>query len=74
MLAEAGAEVIKIEQPGGENARRFPPMVDGESAAFAMLNRGKKSLVLDLKSETDLAKLKPLIARADIVIEQFRPA
>ena len=44
MLAEAGAEVIKIEQPGGENARRFPPMIGDESAAFAMLNRGKKSL------------------------------
>ncbi len=51
MLAEAGAEVIKIEQPGGENARRFPPMVDGESAAFLMLNRGKKSMTLDLKSD-----------------------
>ena len=44
MLAEAGAEVIKIERPGGEDMRRFPPIVDGESAAFAMLNRGKKSL------------------------------
>jgi crotonobetainyl-CoA:carnitine CoA-transferase CaiB-like acyl-CoA transferase len=44
MLAEAGAEVIKIEKPGGENARRFPPMVDGESAAFVMLNRGKTSI------------------------------
>src|SRR6201993_3715595 len=73
MLAEAGAEVIKIEQPGGENARRFPPMLDGESAAFAMLNRGKKSVTLDLKSAADLAKLKPLIERADILIEQFRP-
>ncbi len=73
MLAEAGAEVLKIEQPGGENARRFPPLIDGESAAFAMLNRGKKSLVLDLKSKTDLAKLRPLIARADILLEQFRP-
>ena len=52
MLAEAGAEVLKIEQPGGENARRFPPLIDDESAAFAMLNRGKKSLALDLKNET----------------------
>src|ERR1700686_1759218 len=73
MLAEAGAEVLKIEKPGGEDARRFPPAFDGESATFAMLNRGKKSLVLDLKSATDRAKLVPLIKRADILMEQFRP-
>ena len=73
MLAEAGAEVIKIERPGGEDMRRFPPMVDGESAAFAMLNRGKTIVTLDLKSETDRAQLQPLLARADILIEQFRP-
>lgn len=73
MLAEAGADVIKIERPGGEDMRRFPPMVNGESAAYAMLNRGKEVLTLDLKSEADRDKLKPLIARADIVIEQFRP-
>jgi alpha-methylacyl-CoA racemase len=73
MLAEAGAEVIKIEQLGGENARRFPPLVDGESAAFAMLNRGKKAIALNLKSEADRAQLKPLLERADILVEQFRP-
>ena len=73
MLAEAGAEVIKIEPPGGENARHFPPFIDGESAAFAMLNRGKEALAVDLKSDADRAKLKPLIERADILIEQFRP-
>src|SRR5215470_8601123 len=73
MLAEAGAEVIKIEQPGGENARRFPPMVDGESAVFLMLNRGKTSMTLDLKNEADRDRLVPLIKRADILVEQFRP-
>ena len=73
MLAEAGAEVIKIERPGGEDMRRFPPLVDGESAAFAMLNRGKQVLTIDLKSEGDRATLRPLLARADILIEQFRP-
>ncbi len=73
MLVEAGAEVIKVEKPGGEDARRFPPSLDGESATFAMLNRGKQSLTLDLKNAADLEKLKPLIKRADILIEQFRP-
>jgi crotonobetainyl-CoA:carnitine CoA-transferase CaiB-like acyl-CoA transferase len=73
LLAEAGAEVLKIEQPGGENARKFPPFVDGESAAFAMLNRGKRSMALDLKTDADREKLLPLISRADILVEQFRP-
>ncbi|MGH6663644.1 MAG: CaiB/BaiF CoA transferase family protein [Pseudolabrys sp.] len=73
MLAEAGAEVLKIEQPGGENARRFPPMIDEDSAAFVMLNRGKKSLTRDLKNKADLDRLVPLIKRADILMEQFRP-
>ena len=73
MLAEAGADVLKIERPGGEDARQFPPLIDGESAIFALLNRGKKGLSLDLKSEADRAKLKPLLERADILIEQFRP-
>src|SRR5262245_1090261 len=73
MLAEAGAEVIKIEQPGGENARRFPPMIDGESAVFLMLNRGKTSMALDLKNETDRARLAPLIRRGAMFLEQFRP-
>jgi crotonobetainyl-CoA:carnitine CoA-transferase CaiB-like acyl-CoA transferase len=73
MLAEAGAEVIKIERPGGEEMRRHPPMLNGDSAAFALLNRGKRSLVLDLKRRDDQARLAPLIARADILVEQFRP-
>ena len=73
MLAEAGAEVLKIEQPGGENARHFPPFIDGESVAFAMLNRGKASMALDLKSDADREKLAPLIKHADILVEQFRP-
>jgi alpha-methylacyl-CoA racemase len=73
MLAEAGAEVIKIERPGGEDMRRFPPLTEGGSATFAMLNRGKQSLVLDLKRRADRERLKPLLARADILVEQFRP-
>src|SRR5258708_3893580 len=73
MLAEAGAEVIKIERPGGEELRRHPPYIDGESAVYAMLNRGKKSIVLDLKAADAGARLEPLLARCDVVVEQFRP-
>jgi alpha-methylacyl-CoA racemase len=73
MLAEAGAQVIKIERPGGEDMRRYEPRFDGESAMFAMLNRGKKSLVFDLKEERDRAQLMPLVKRADVLVEQFRP-
>ena len=57
LLAEAGAEVIKIERPGGEDMRHYEPRFDGESAMFALLNRGKTSLVLDLKSDADRDKL-----------------
>jgi crotonobetainyl-CoA:carnitine CoA-transferase CaiB-like acyl-CoA transferase len=73
MLAEAGAQVIKVERPGGEDMRRYEPRFDGESAMFAMLNRGKRSLVLDLKDERDRARLMPLVKRADVLVEQFRP-
>lgn len=73
MLAEAGAEVIKIERPGGEDMRRMPPMVGGESAVFGLLNRGKSVMTLDLKDAAARAKLIPLLKRADILIEQFRP-
>ena len=73
MLAEAGAQVIKIERPGGEDMRRFEPFWEGEGAAFALLNRGKTSLVLDLKSDDDRKKLKPLLEKADVLVEQFRP-
>ena len=73
MLAEAGAEVIKIERPGGEDMRAFPPQVNGDSAVYALLNRGKTVLELDLKSDAGRSRLKPLLARADIVVEQFRP-
>ena len=74
MLAEAGAEVVKIERPpGGDDMRAYKPLWGQEAVNFAILNRGKKSLALDLKNPADRAKLDPLIARADIVVEQFRP-
>jgi len=73
LLAEAGAEVVKIEQPDGDEMRRHGPHLDGESVPFAMLNRGKTALALDLKSREGHARLAPLLARADVLVEQFRP-
>jgi alpha-methylacyl-CoA racemase len=73
MLAEAGAEVIKVERPGGEDMRVMPPRFDGEAAVFALLNRGKKSVVADLKNENDRNRLMPLVEKADVLVEQFRP-
>jgi len=72
-LAEAGARIVKIERPGGEDMRGFPPRFGETSAPFAVLNRGKESVEIDLKAPDALARLKPLIAKADILIEQFRP-
>jgi alpha-methylacyl-CoA racemase len=73
MLAEAGAEVIKIERPGGEDMRGTPPRHDGAAAVFSLLNRGKKCLVLDLKNENDRKRLRSLLEKADVIVEQFRP-
>jgi crotonobetainyl-CoA:carnitine CoA-transferase CaiB-like acyl-CoA transferase len=73
MLAESGAEVIKIERPGGETMRHYEPRFDGESAMFALLNRGKRSLTIDLKREHGAEQLVQLLRRADVLVEQFRP-
>ena len=73
LLAEAGADVIKIERPGGEEMRHYAPRWGAESANFALLNRGKKSLALDLKDRAERDRLRPLLERADVLVEQFRP-
>ena len=74
MLAEAGAEVVKIERAGsGDDMRHWPPRWGTDNAGFAFLNRGKHSVALDLKRPEDRARLAPLIARADVLVEQFRP-
>lgn len=73
MLADLGAEVIKIEAPGGEMMRMRPPMRNGASAMYGQLNAGKKSIVLDLKSEAGAHAIKQLVAQVDIVVENFRP-
>jgi crotonobetainyl-CoA:carnitine CoA-transferase CaiB-like acyl-CoA transferase len=74
LLAEAGAEVIKIERPGrGDEMRSYVPKFGADSVNFALLNRGKRSIAIDLKAADAIGRLKPLIERADVVVEQFRP-
>jgi crotonobetainyl-CoA:carnitine CoA-transferase CaiB-like acyl-CoA transferase len=74
MLSEAGAEVIKFERPEtGEDARLTEPTIDGESIGFAVLNHGKRSVALDLKSGEAMDILRPLLEKADVLVEQFRP-
>lgn len=74
MLAEAGATVIKVEKPGGgDEMRSYEPKVDESSLNFHMLNRGKKSLALDLKDPADRQYLDQWIEKADVILEQFRP-
>jgi len=74
LLAEAGAEVIKIERPGvGDELRTYLPRVGQDSANFALLNRGKRSIAIDLKEKGAVERLAPLIRSADVVVEQFRP-
>ena len=73
-LADLGAEVVKVEPPGGDDTRRFgPPFSGGISTYFLSVNRGKRSIVLDLKTPGDLGICRDLAARADILIENFRP-
>jgi len=74
LLCDMGAEVIKVEEPGqGDYVRSVPPYENGVSVAFEMLNRGKKSLALNLQTEQGQEVLKRLVAKADVFLESFRP-
>ncbi len=74
ILAEAGAEVIKVERPGGgDDMRGYQPAFGGASGNFALLNRGKRSLTADLKDKGDRDHVLTLAQSADVLIEQFRP-
>lgn len=73
VLADLGAEVIKVESPHGDDSRHFGPFVDGESGYYRMLNRGKRGIVLNFKDETDHATLLDLVHRSDVLVENFRP-
>src|SRR5437879_4373694 len=73
LLANFGAEVIKIEEPGGDYARHMPPLVHGEGAVFRATNRGKKSLALNLKTADGKDTVRRMATQADVLIEGFRP-
>jgi crotonobetainyl-CoA:carnitine CoA-transferase CaiB-like acyl-CoA transferase len=73
LLSDLGADVIKIEPPGGEETRRHPPMVRGQSVYFSVYNRGKKSVCLDLRHPKGKEVFAALVPQADVVLENFRP-
>lgn len=74
LLADMGADVIKVEKPtGGDDTRRMgPPFINGESAAFLAMNRNKRSIVLNLKSDDGVTAIKRLLSDADVFIENYR--
>jgi len=74
ILADLGARVIKVEQTGkGDDSRAYGPFINGKSGYFVAQNRGKESIALDLKQPEDIAILHRLLAKADVLIENFRP-
>ena len=74
LMAELGARVIKVEPPkGGDDARAYGPFVKGKSTYFASVNRGKESIALDLKADADRKIFEKLLAKADVLVENFRP-
>jgi crotonobetainyl-CoA:carnitine CoA-transferase CaiB-like acyl-CoA transferase len=73
MLADMGADVIKVEKPTGDDSRRFtPPEIEGESAAYMMMNRNKRGISLNLKDPDAVDILRKMLAEADVVIENYR--
>ncbi|HQQ71188.1 MAG TPA: CoA transferase, partial [Alicycliphilus sp.] len=73
LLADQGAEVIKIEPPVGDNLRKYPSTLEAESRAFVGVNRSKWGMVLDLKQEADHAALMRLVRESDVLVHNFRP-
>lgn len=73
LLADLGAEVIKLEPPAGDDYRHIGPFVQGESALFTLMNRGKQSIVLDLKDPSAQATARAIALHCDVVVENFRP-
>ncbi|MBK8325259.1 MAG: CoA transferase [Betaproteobacteria bacterium] len=74
LLADLGADVVKIESPEGDTLRKYPSTLPTESRAFLGVNRGKRGLALDLKNPAGLAVLKRLVGKADVLVHNFRPS
>ena len=72
-LVQAGAEVIKIERPEGDFARNYDHVVNGDSAYFVWLNRGKESISMDLRQTEEIRLLRAMLKKADVLIENFKP-
>ena len=74
VLSDLGARVIKVEAPGvGDDSRKFGPFIEGQSAYFMSLNRGKESIALNLKNEDDKKIFEKILAKADVLVENFKP-
>ena len=74
LLADMGADVLKIEPPSGDNLRKYPSTLEAESRAFLGVNRSKRGLVIDLKREEGLAVLLKLVDKTDVLVHNFRPS
>ena len=73
ILGDLGARVIKVEPPGGDEARHIGPMVNGSSVYFASINRGKEGIAINLKQPAGLELARRLVSTADVLTENFRP-
>ena len=73
LLGDLGARIIKVEPPEGDDSRRYGPFINGKSGYFTAFNRGKESIALDLKADADRAIFERLLAKADVLVENYRP-
>ena len=73
LLADLGARIVKVEPPDGDDSRRYGPFINGTSGYFTAFNRGKESIVIDLKKEADRVVFERLMAKADVLVENYRP-
>ena len=73
ILLDLGAEIIKVEKPGGDDSRKFGPFIKKRSSYFISLNRGKKSIIIDFKKDEDKKLFKKLLSISDVIIDNFKP-
>ena len=73
VLSDLGARIIKVEAPEGDDSRRYGPFINGISGYFTAFNRGKESIVIDLKQESDRNVFERLLAKTDVLVENYRP-